>query len=87
MQVSGIRRKSAEKAEQGPSADFAHEIENDVAHHHGEHADPDDEIEVQISIGSDGAGGEDGECGGQGKTNGLGEAYQGQEQVAVVRDG
>jgi hypothetical protein len=41
---------------------------------------------MQIAIGSDRTGGQDGERGGQWETDCLGEAHQRQDQVAMVRN-
>jgi hypothetical protein len=41
---------------------------------------------MQVSIGRDGARGQDGERGGQRKADGLGEANYRQEQIAVMRN-
>jgi hypothetical protein len=81
-----IRGKTAEKAEQRPSADSACEVEDDIASDHRHGADADHEIEVQVSVGGDCAGGEDGERSGQREADGFSEADYRQKQVAVVRN-
>ena len=50
------------------------------------YTDSEDEVEMQVSIGRDGARGQDGERGGQRKTDRLREAHYRQEQVAMVRN-
>ena len=82
----GIGREPAEQTQQGPSAGSACEIKNDIPGDHGRYTDSEDEVEMQVSIGRDGARGQDGERGGQRKADGLGEANYRQEQVAVMRN-
>jgi len=69
-----------------PIAGSACEIKNDIPGDHGRYTDSEDEVEMQVSIGRDGARGQDGERGGQRKADGLGEANYRQEQIAVMRN-
>jgi hypothetical protein len=41
---------------------------------------------MEMPVGGDGSGGEDGEGGGYGKTDGLSQAHDREEGVAVVRN-
>src|ERR1019366_5463052 len=71
----GIGGEAAEKAEEGPSADAAHVIEDEVSDDHDDKRYGEDEVEMHTTVGGDGSGGEEREGGGDGEADGLGETH------------
>src|SRR5208282_6857678 len=81
-----IGRQPAEKAQQCPSADSAREIESDIAADHRQQSYAEHEVEMQTSVGSHRASGQEGEGGRQRQTDGFRKAHYRQKQVAMVRN-
>ena len=86
MQVSGFADSAAEKTKQRPAADSAGVEQKDIAAEGTDQGCREEKIKVQVSVGGDRAGGQNGHRGGDGKSDRLCKADGREQQIAVVRD-